>query len=54
MYVYDRANAGLKDKNGVVLDGNTFDLSVGVLQGITLTPYLVYYFDGLCSEVIHD
>ena len=40
MSVYDGAKAGLRDENGVVLDENTFDLSVGVLQGDTLAPYL--------------
>ena len=53
MPVYDGAKAGLRDKNGVVLDKNTFGLSFGNTRRY-FCSILVYYSDGLCSEVIHD
>ena len=40
MSVYEEANAGLRDTSEVVNCTTTFDLSVGVLQGDTLAPYL--------------
>ena len=40
MSIYNGAKAGLYDTNGELLEENTFNLSVGVLQGDTLAPYL--------------
>ena len=40
MSIYNGAKAGLFDEDGQLLDDNIFDLSVGVLQGDTLAPYL--------------
>jgi hypothetical protein len=40
MSIYYGAKAGLMDSDGQLLDENTFSLSVGVLQGDTLAPYI--------------
>ena len=40
MSIYNGAKAGLFDAEGQLFDENTFNLSVGVLQGDTLAPYL--------------
>ena len=40
MSIYNGAKAGLRDSDGQLQDENTFNLSVGVLQGDTLAPYL--------------
>ena len=40
MSIYNGAKAGLRDSEGQVYDENTFNLSVGVLQGDTLAPYI--------------
>jgi len=40
MSIYYGAKAGLMDSDGQLLDENTFSLSVGVLQGDTLVPYI--------------
>ena len=38
--MYCGARAGIQNEDGEVVDDNQFDLSVGVLQGDTLAPYL--------------
>ena len=40
MSMYCGARAGIQNEDGEVVDDNQFDLSVGVLQGDTLAPYL--------------
>ena len=40
MSMYCGARAGIQNVDGEVVDDNQFDLSVGVLQGDTLAPYL--------------
>jgi hypothetical protein len=40
MSIYNGAKAGLRDADDQFNDDATFNLSVGVLQGDTLAPYL--------------
>ena len=40
MSIYHGAKAGLRDSEDQFLDENTFKLSIGVLQGDTLAPYI--------------
>ena len=40
MSIYNGTKAGLRDSNGQLQDEYSFNLSVSVLQGDTLAPYL--------------
>ena len=55
MSIYEGAKAGLRDPEGQLNDQNTFNLSVGVLQGDTLAPYLfIYHSHGFCVTKCYD
>ena len=55
MSIYNGAKAGLYDSEGELLDENTFNLSVGVLQGDTLAPYIfVIVMDFILRTAMND
>jgi hypothetical protein len=55
MSIYHGAKAGLRDSEGQVSDDTTFNLSVGVLQGDTLAPYLfVIVMDFVLRTAMND
>jgi hypothetical protein len=55
MSIYHGAKAGLYDSEGQLFDKNTFNLSIGVLQGDTLAPYLfVIVMDFILRSAMTD
>ena len=55
MSIYNGAKAGLRDSDGQLQDENTFNLSVGVLQGDTLAPYLfIIVMDFVLRDAMTD
>ena len=55
MSMYHGAKAGVRSESGSVADEDAFDLSVGVLQGDTLAPYLfVIVIDFIMRKAMVD
>jgi hypothetical protein len=55
MSIYHGAKAGLYDSEGQLFDENCFSLSIGVLQGHTLAPYLfVIVMDFILGSAMTD